>query len=47
VSGQVVALGTGGYALRFGPVSSPAKSERLRALLLTLDIGLPKLVLGR
>ncbi len=47
VSGQVVALGTGGYALRFGPVSSSAKSERLRALLLTLDIGLPKLVLGR
>ena len=47
VSGQVVARAAGGFALRFGPVSSSAKSERLRALLLTLDIGLPKLVLGR
>lgn len=47
VSGQVVVSASGGFALRFGPVSSSAKSERLRALLLTLDIGLPKLVLRR
>jgi len=47
VSGQVVVRASGDFALRFGPVSSSAKSERLRALLLTLDIGLPKLVLGR
>ena len=47
ISGQVVARASGDYALRFGPVKSSAKSERLRALLLTLDIGLPKLVFGR
>ncbi len=44
---EVVMASTGSYVLRFGPVNSAAKSERLRALLLTLDIGLPKLVLGR
>jgi rare lipoprotein A len=47
VSGQVVVRPSGDFALRFGPVNSSAKSERLRALLLTLDIGLPKLVIGR
>jgi rare lipoprotein A len=44
---EVVVASSGEYVLRFGPVNSAAKSERLRALLLTLDIGLPKLVLGR
>lgn len=41
---QVFARSEGGYGLRLGPMQSLNSRERLRALLITLDIGLPTLV---
>lgn len=47
LSVQIIAHSEGGFALRLGPISSDARRERLRALLIALDIGLPRLVRGR
>ncbi|NCF44894.1 MAG: septal ring lytic transglycosylase RlpA family protein [Proteobacteria bacterium] len=41
---QVFARSEGGYGLRLGPMQSLNSRERLRALLIALDIGLPTLV---
>ena len=44
---QIIALERGGFALRIGPIASKPGLNRLQALLITLDIGLPTLVPGR
>ncbi len=44
---QIIARAQGGFALRIGPIASKNKHNRLQALLVALDIGLPMLVLGR
>ena len=44
---QIIALERGGFALRIGPIASKPGLNRLQALLIALDIGLPTLVPGR
>ena len=44
---QIIALERGGFALRIGPIASRPGLNRLQALLIALDIGLPTLVPGR
>lgn len=44
---QIFARSEGGYGLRLGPMPSLTSRERLRALLIALDIGLPTLVQER
>ena len=41
---QIIALERGGFALRIGPLASKPGLNRLQALLIALDIGLPTLV---
>lgn len=43
---QIIALERGGFALRIGPIASKPGLNRLQALLIALDIGLPTLVPG-
>ena len=44
---QIIARDRGGFSLRIGPISSKSRFNRLQALLIALDIGLPTLVPGR
>ena len=44
---QIIAGDRGGFSLRIGPISSKSGFNRLQALLIALDIGLPALVPGR
>ena len=44
---KIIALERGGFALRIGPLASKPGLDRLQALLIALDIGLPTLVPGR
>ena len=44
---RIIAREQGGFALRIGPITSKSRYNRLQALLIALDIGLPSLVLGR
>lgn len=44
---QIIARDRGGFSLRIGPIPSKSGVDRLQALLIALDIGLPTLVRGR